>query len=1087
MNRSSKLQILLNIQPGEGRLVGLLLLQYFFLGIAFNFTQTTAFTLFLTEFNAQTLAWVYIANALIVSLLSATYLRLGQRLTFRALLTVNLGFLLLLTGAFWLGLSAAPGAWLIFTLPILFQILINLGNLSFWPLAARLFTVRQSKRLFGVVGAGQWISIVITGFLIPVIVRWIGAANLLLLAGGGLLGALITMLFITRNFSGPIETTDTPAAVRSRPENTRLSELLRQRYILLLFALVVAWWLAFFLLDNLFYDRAAAQFPNPDELASFLGIYLGGLGIITLLINFFVAGPVISRRGLRASLLILPIGLGISVALIAALGTLGGALTLVFWITVLAKLLDMSVGLSIDLAARTILYQPLPAQVRPQVQTIADGIVQPFAIGLTGVILLLLNALFTSGTLALAYTLVVVVAAWGSVAYRLGREYPQMLINALARRRLSSVELSVDDASSVAVLQAELRNPHPGAALYAMNLLQDANPEALSAALPSLLQHPAAEVRREALERLARLRLAAALPEIRACLAAEPSLEVRGVAVKTIVLLGGPEVLPEMMGYLTDPTPPIRRGALVGLLVSGNPEGVVVATDRLFRLIHSQRAFDRVLAAQVLGEVGAQSYYQPLLQLLPDPEVQVRRAALRAAGQIKYPSLWPAVIDCLKSPPVRGAAVAALAAGGRSSLLEVRTALRRPDLDRAVSIGLSQVCGRIRGATAVNVLKDQLDQPDVRVRGEVLRALSGCGYRAAPDEIAGVQSRIVAEADYSSWLLASSIDCGDDATTTLLQAAFADRLELSRERLFCLLSFLYDPEVVLRARDNLRQNSAQKRAYALEVVDTLLPQTLKPQVLPLLDDLTPQQRWQRLSGPLAQLHLSRLERLRTIIAGPTDLRDPWLQACALYTLGQWCLSIAAEESTEREQAAALIAGAQQAADPIVRQTADWARQVIAHAVGVNAMLSTLERVIILKTVGIFAETPDEVLAEIAAAAAEYEAPAGQMIFEKGERGDCLYIIVSGKVRVHDQDRFFNFLGEREVFGEMAVLDPEPRSASVTTVEDTRLLRVDEQALREVMDEQPEVARGIIRVLSRHLRNRMRDVAELRARLPEAAQ
>ena len=89
--------------------------------------------------------------------------------------------------------------------------------------------------------------------------------------------------------------------------------------------------------------------------------------------------------------------------------------------------------------------------------------------------------------------------------------------------------------------------------------------------------------------------------------------------------------------------------------------------------------------------------------------------------------------------------------------------------------------------------------------------------------------------------------------------------------------------------------------------------------------------------------------------------------------------------------------------------------------------------------------------------------------------------------MHDQDRFFNYLGERDVFGEMAVLDPEPRSASVTTVEDTRLLRVDEQALREVMDDQPEVARGIIRVLSRHLRNRMRDVAELRARLPETAQ
>jgi hypothetical protein len=256
-------------------------------------------------------------------------------------------------------------------------------------------------------------------------------------------------------------------------------------------------------------------------------------------------------------------------------------------------------------------------------------------------------------------------------------------------------------------------------------------------------------------------------------------------------------------------------------------------------------------------------------------------------------------------------------------------------------------------------------------------------------------------------------------------------------------------------------------------------------VLPLLDDLTPTQRLQRLGGSLSQLHLSRFERLRTIIVGDADLQDPWLQTCALYTLGQLILAGSAELSAERLPAAEIITGALSSDDWLVRETANWVQQVIAAPPGVNTMLSTLERVIILKTAGIFAETPDEVLAEIAAIADESEASAGQTIFEKGDPGNSLYVIVSGKVRVHDQERFFNFLGEREIFGEMAVLDPEPRSASVTSVEDTYLLRVDQQALFEVMDDRPEVARGIIRVLSRHLRNRMKDLAELRDRLPEA--
>ena len=150
------------------------------------------------------------------------------------------------------------------------------------------------------------------------------------------------------------------------------------------------------------------------------------------------------------------------------------------------------------------------------------------------------------------------------------------------------------------------------------------------------------------------------------------------------------------------------------------------------------------------------------------------------------------------------------------------------------------------------------------------------------------------------------------------------------------------------------------------------------------------------------------------------------------------------------------------------------------------MLSTIEKVIILKTVSIFAETSDDVLADVAAISEETEASVGQTIFEKGDPGDSLYMIASGRVRVHDGERTLNDLTAGNVFGEMAVLDPEPRSAAVTAVEDTQLLRLDQQALYELIDDRPEVARGIIRVLSQHLRNRMRDLADLRAGLPEPA-
>jgi CRP-like cAMP-binding protein len=144
------------------------------------------------------------------------------------------------------------------------------------------------------------------------------------------------------------------------------------------------------------------------------------------------------------------------------------------------------------------------------------------------------------------------------------------------------------------------------------------------------------------------------------------------------------------------------------------------------------------------------------------------------------------------------------------------------------------------------------------------------------------------------------------------------------------------------------------------------------------------------------------------------------------------------------------------------------------------MLSTIEKVIILKTVDLFSATPEDVLAEVADLLVEQRVPNDTQIFAKDDPGDSMYIIVVGEVRVHDGATTLNYLGERMIFGEMALLDAAPRVASVTTVDDTLLLRLDQEPFFELMDDRIEIARGIIRVLTGHLRNRVRDLAaELR--------
>jgi CRP-like cAMP-binding protein len=94
---------------------------------------------------------------------------------------------------------------------------------------------------------------------------------------------------------------------------------------------------------------------------------------------------------------------------------------------------------------------------------------------------------------------------------------------------------------------------------------------------------------------------------------------------------------------------------------------------------------------------------------------------------------------------------------------------------------------------------------------------------------------------------------------------------------------------------------------------------------------------------------------------------------------------------------------------------------------------------------------------------------GEQIFAEGEPGDALYLIVEGRVKVHKGEKELVRLGVRDVFGEMAVLDSEPRSASVTAVEDAVLLKIGRDDFRDILSERPEIAMGVMKVLTRRLR------------------
>jgi CRP-like cAMP-binding protein len=97
---------------------------------------------------------------------------------------------------------------------------------------------------------------------------------------------------------------------------------------------------------------------------------------------------------------------------------------------------------------------------------------------------------------------------------------------------------------------------------------------------------------------------------------------------------------------------------------------------------------------------------------------------------------------------------------------------------------------------------------------------------------------------------------------------------------------------------------------------------------------------------------------------------------------------------------------------------------------------------------------------------------GGVVFIKGDTGDHAYVVASGRVEIRESGRVLEVMETGELFGEMALIDSEPRSASAVAVERTELVVIDRQAFDRLLREEQDFAVSVMRLMSRRLRAAM---------------
>ena len=1029
--------MLIRVEAGEGRAILALMAINVASGIANCLVLSAAFALFFQRFAADQLAIVYVANAGVIVAGSTAFLRLSQRFAIGAALS---GLSAALAAFAWLAailLQAGTPDWLIFALPILFQVMFVLGNLVIWNLAGRMFDVRQGRRLFGLVNTGYWIGAVGIGLAVKTLTPAMGLAGLLWPAALAASCAALGVALATRSYRARIGDAK-PAASGGR---SPLATALRDRHALLVFAVTACVWFAFYVIDNIFYERAHAIYADPAALAGFIGVYMAANGIVTIAITAIGSGPLIQALGVPRALLVTPILLALLCVAMASTGFTAGEGLLMFVLAATTRLADVAAMGAVNQPAMNLTYQPLPVLMRTGVQTLAEGIVQPLAIGASGLLLLWLRQGLGAQSTMLAFVALAILALWALCAGGLGASYRlrfAALLKARAYDHAADTTLPLD-RDAIATLGEAARGGTPATALYAIDVLLQQAPLALLALLPDLARHPAPVVRAAILPHLAN-----AEPELLRDLArGDAAPEVRLPALTLLAEMAG-RADPVIVAALAATDWAALRAALLGMAHRSGADDTAYVADQVTRWLAGDDVAARCAALELIGAAQLAGFDDRLRDALRDADPAIRAAALTACGEWQLLGLWPDVAALLDQPRSRRAAARVLAQAGTdavAALAAVAQDAGRSTIARADAIAL---LGRASGAEAARALWVLLDAADPDLRLVALQALARGGGDLDPDRAHRRAALLTQELDDA----AEIAGLGRAAAAPLDTALAGSRADCKR-RVLLLLGLGRDAAAMRRAIPLLAGAETKElrgRAAALELVEMWAPPALRDRILALFS-AEPCGGGQPVTDVAAALLRSR----------PRWAND-WVLACAAASLA--------------DGAAENLQSLMDTPDPAL---SDAVRRALARRSNETesrkeqAMVSVVERVLLLKSSNFFSGVPEALLAGIAASLEEMPVAAGATIVAEGTVEQAMYLIARGKVDVRHGAAGLAQLEAGDVFGELALLDPAPRSATVSAAEDGLLLRLDGAAFQDLLADHGEMALAIIRELVQRLR------------------
>jgi hypothetical protein len=838
---------ILNIESNEKLSVTLFLIQSVFLGIFYGAFDVGAHAMFLAVYPASMIPKAYVISGLAGIILTSLYARFQSRYKFSSVAIFNLIFISVSTVVLRVLFQYTESPWLVFLIFIMMGPLNIMALLGFWGAVGRMFSLRQGKRLFGLIDSGQIFGAILSTFAIPVLIA-VGfeQKNLLFISSVSVMCAFFMQIVISIKFNLNIQ------VQTSTKKKKRLPELLKNKYIRLMSGFVVVSMLAAFFVQFSFLSVTKDNYPDHNDLAEFLGAFTGTLLLFTFLFKTFLYSKLMKTYGLKMSIIISSFLIGIFTFLAVLIGSLAGytsasgGFIFFFLIISLSRLFSKVLKDAVEVPSFKILYQSLKAEIRHDVQAYVDGTINEIAALAAGLLLAILSFFEFFKLIHFSYALLIILGIWFLLARKLYHEYKVSLQKTLAEHK--GVKEDIESVSGFVGENLERKSINQDGLISGMELDYELSPLQFENKINKLIEHNDDEIKKYAINKVIESKLI------------EPfSKFPKKIVQKEIEDSKVPEVWQS-----------------IDLKVNKSP-----GVEKLIALSKSKGTEDRILAAWLIGQFYEPELFVYLKALLRDLHLSVKIAGIKAAVNTKNKEFCSLISEYLDTQGLITHAYDALLQFGESALTNIDLLFYKTGASHRVLLRIIKLIGEIGGDKAVKLLIKKLDHPNEEILNQVLLTLGKSNFKVNEKHLIHLHQIIEKHIGIMSWNIAAKSTMDEITEHVYLKDAIDEELKANYILLYLLLSLTYDSKSVMHVKENIESGTAEGSSYALELLELFIDEEIKPKLFPIVEDISLIEKIKQLQNfyPIEKLSFDDL--LISIINRDINFINIWTKACAI--------------------------------------------------------------------------------------------------------------------------------------------------------------------------------------------------------------